>query len=50
MFFIYTKELEIGFSKQEAEFSKQEMEFFLPLMDLWLKNFFYKRGQQLTDI
>ena len=30
------------FSKQEMEFSKQEMELFLPLLDLWSKNFFYK--------
>ena len=40
MFFIYIKELEIGFLKQEAEFSKQEIELFLPLPCLWSKNSF----------
>ena len=50
MFFIYIKELKIGFSKQDVEFSKQEMEFFFPLIDLWLKNFFYKFLGGVTEI
>ena len=42
MFFIYTKELEIGFSKQEAEFFKQEMEFFCRFHASFKKNPFTK--------